>query len=57
MEHYSSYLTYPPLETSVAVWNRIKQVDTEEEDDSVLVLKRKKPVYDTNKSIDSMWKK
>ena len=57
MEHYSSYLTYPPLETSVAIWNRIQQTDHEEEDDTSLVLKRSKPVYDTNTSLESIWKR
>ena len=54
---FSSYLTYPPLETSLPVWNRIKtQEDADvHSDDKELVLKRSKPFYDPKQSLDSLW--
>lgn len=57
MKDYSSYLTYPPLETSLPVWNRIKTSQNEmDNEDNELVLKRSKPFYDTSQSLDSMWR-
>jgi hypothetical protein len=58
MKEYNSYLTYPPLETSLPVWNRIKSdVNNEnKEEDDELVLKRKTPFYDEKSSLDSIWR-
>lgn len=56
MENFSSYLTYPPLETSLPIWNRIHtNQDEEQKNDDTLVLKRSKPFYDTKQSLDSIW--
>lgn len=57
MKNYNSYLTYPPLETSLPVWNRIKSDGSEQdEDEDELVLKRKTPFYDQKQSLDSIWR-
>lgn len=56
MQNYSSYLTYPPLETSLPIWNRIKTNTKEDNDDDTLVLKRNKPFYDQKSSLDSIWR-
>jgi hypothetical protein len=54
MGNFSSYLTYPPLETSLPVWNRIRQTqDIDESKEEELVLKRKTPFYTS--SLESMW--
>lgn len=57
MKEYNSYLTYPPLETSLPIWNRIKSENSEnKEDEDELVLQRKTPFYDQKQSLDSIWR-
>lgn len=63
MEGYNSYLTYPPLESSLVVWNRLKTNidkdlydDSETKEEDQLVLKRKTPFYNKDASLESVWK-
>ena len=56
MKNYNSYLTYPPLETSLSIWNRVRsEEDIKEDEDNELVLKRKTPFYDQEQSLDQIW--